>query len=354
MTQSGIYLQALARLEPMGFEFNGILSNHGPMAVDALVELGAEQRVESWLDRYVGHLEPYPAGVEPVVDVESSWRNALGQSTRAADWAAYFEDAISRSGWQEVLASWWPRLMPGIGAAAFHGVLRTAHAARALQRSETDSEVIRRELARGLAHWAGRYRELPVDVPTFDGNRDLGRAATLAADLTGAQQSSEPGIMSTLALADRLDGLQEILGSIRRYDDHEVHDAISDLTSSGAHIIAQRAGPAIPLVHAVTGPAAVRLLLPVVPVDLWVTTLGYVAQFSLTLLAVYTEELIDPPAELDDPPPAIIDRVVRHGDEHVIKFAEACLREYRLEPDPAYLLAIRAVENRITSPSDHS
>ena len=34
----------------------------------------------------------------------------------------------------------------------------------------------------------------------------------------------------------------------------------------------------------------------------------------------------------------LIDRAVACGDEHAIKFTEACLREYALNPDPAFLL----------------
>ncbi len=54
-----------------------------------------------------------------------------------------------------------------------------------------------------------------------------------------------------------------------------------------------------------------------------------------------------------NPPPAVkeikrddlIDRAVASQDEHAIKFTEACLREYALNPKPVYLPAARdAVE----------
>ena len=52
------------------------------------------------------------------------------------------------------------RLAPGLSAAATHGILRTAHAARALSRRDTPER--RGELARGLAYWAVAYEELPA------------------------------------------------------------------------------------------------------------------------------------------------------------------------------------------------
>jgi hypothetical protein len=35
----------------------------------------------------------------------------------------------------------------------------------------------------------------------------------------------------------------------------------------------------------------------------------------------------------------LIDRAVKTGDEHAIKFTEVCLRLYNINPDPAYLVA---------------
>jgi hypothetical protein len=35
----------------------------------------------------------------------------------------------------------------------------------------------------------------------------------------------------------------------------------------------------------------------------------------------------------------LIDRAIRSGDEHAIKYTEACLSEYSLSPSPTYLRA---------------
>ena len=43
----------------------------------------------------------------------------------------------------------------------------------------------------------------------------------------------------------------------------------------------------------------------------------------------------------------LIDGAVATGGVHVIKFVEACLREYRLNPKPVYLVAARDVRKRI-------
>ncbi len=43
----------------------------------------------------------------------------------------------------------------------------------------------------------------------------------------------------------------------------------------------------------------------------------------------------------------LIDRVVAAGGAHSIKFTEACLREYALNPNPVYLLAARDAPERV-------
>jgi hypothetical protein len=48
------------------------------------------------------------------------------------------------------------------------------------------------------------------------------------------------------------------------------------------------------------------------------------------------------PADVAD----LIEQAIASRDEHAIKFTEACLREHRLAPDPAYIAAIRDAVTR--------
>jgi hypothetical protein len=51
-----------------------------------------------------------------------------------------------------------------------------------------------------------------------------------------------------------------------------------------------------------------------------------------------------PPVEDTD---ALIDRAVASGGAHTIKFTEACLREYALNPKPVYFVAARDAAERV-------
>src|SRR5690606_27335249 len=108
--------------------------------------------IHPWLDRYEQRLEPRPRGGARIDD----WHAALGEAGRLGDWLDHFDDEMASRAWRDVLATWWPRLVPGIAAAATHGVIRVGHAVRAL--GAADTPVRRRELGAALASWAARYR----------------------------------------------------------------------------------------------------------------------------------------------------------------------------------------------------
>ncbi len=121
--------EAFDRLHKTGPEFRGWLSNHGPMAAEAMIRRGHGDAVSHWLDGYMRRLEPVPSAVGPI---GNDWRHALGDVRRVADWTRYFEDVLAEQPWRTALNAWWPRLLPGIAAGATHGVIRVGHAVRAL------------------------------------------------------------------------------------------------------------------------------------------------------------------------------------------------------------------------------
>ena len=59
---AGVLDEAYQRLHQTGPEFDGWLSNHGPMAAEAMVRHGHGENVGPWLDGYVRRLEDFPRG----------------------------------------------------------------------------------------------------------------------------------------------------------------------------------------------------------------------------------------------------------------------------------------------------
>lgn len=140
-------------------EYGRGLANHLPMALASLARLGADEaRLAGFEAGYVGRLQGAPAA-RPW-PVGSAWRAPLG---RRAAWPAYrwlFAEWIEHEGASDVLAQVLPWLWPGVAAAGFHGLIRTASAVRCGHAGE---------VAEGLAYWSCRYLplgELP-DAPSL-------------------------------------------------------------------------------------------------------------------------------------------------------------------------------------------
>lgn len=94
---TGTLDEALERLHATGPERDGWLSNHAPMAVEALVRHGQAPTVHRWLDHYRNKLEDMPGTASPVT--AENWPEALGDPRRIADWAAYFERETTERPW---------------------------------------------------------------------------------------------------------------------------------------------------------------------------------------------------------------------------------------------------------------
>jgi questin oxidase-like protein len=329
--------ESLSRLAVTGPEFGGGLSNHGPMAAEALVRLGRADDVGSWLDGYIKRLDEAPRPSDRITG--ENWRAALGDPRRVADWEAYFRAEMVEAGWHDVLNRWWPRLVPGLAAGATHGIIRTSHAARSLADADTAGADIaerRGELARGLGYWAARYTALPgtpgtggaLDLPAA--LRGLPKAAEipqrgLIADTLAAGLARQPGFPAAMrALRPPADVSADLLALAREF--------------TRIFLRYGREQP-IALLHAVTAPVAARSVLPLLDESAARSTYDALWQLGAAMYAVYTGALTPEPLPAGPPQPsdALVDRAVVNGDEHAIKLTEACLRLYAETPDPVLL-----------------
>lgn len=255
---TGTLDEALERLHAAGPERNGWLSNHGPMAVEALVRHGQAPAVHRWLDHYSHKLEDMPTPAARVT--AKNWHEALGDPRRIADWTMYFEQETAERPWQDVLTEWWPRLLPGIAAGATHPVIRVGHAVRTLLDGEANAPRIA-ELAHGLGYWAARHQPLPALQPP---------ASPVPAPSAAAALDSVPPV------ADQSGGIRDRLAQLTAFplwpqqfaDDPDVARArLAELVRAATHRYATHGhGEPIMLVHAATAPNAVLRTLPALPV----------------------------------------------------------------------------------------
>jgi hypothetical protein len=347
----------LERMDRLGFERGGEgadLANHGPMAADALATLGYTGEVAGWVERYktaIAHHELPARRIGIDRTDEQSWRGAMGQFGRAGDWEHLFRTELADTPWRSVLARWWPRLLPGLLAGLTHGLIRTAHAVRSAASVDEPNDLQLNELSRGLAYWAARYTPLPGQ-PEFIGSDTVAQAiAKLPRPQPEGRGPFKQQAQRRIAQLDELPAFRDALTSLAPGGAQWL---LSEMSATFAGIyLAHPEVPPVPLVHGVTAPAAIRLVLPHLPDALHARSVEAMWQISVTFLLVFTRDRgaeQHPLAGLSDELPTVSDllgRALEHGDEHVIKFTEACVREAALRPDPRYLAAALQAMNRI-------
>jgi hypothetical protein len=345
VVSSQILDEAYERLHLTGPEWGGdeegdnALTNHGPMAAEVLVRHGHELDVPRWVDAYVPRLEELPRPSDRVTD--ENWRDALGNGRRIGDWTAFFGAQVGEGPWREVLATWWPRLLPGIAAGATHGVIRVSHAVRALLAGNESAATVT-ELAHGLAFWAGRWGALPGTAAPAGG---LDAAAALEAVPHLAVQRGV--IASRIPRLAQLAGWSTALASLRpAADDAEVEARLAGLVDAATvRYLAHGHGSPVLLVHTATAPNAVLHTLPALPRELWAPSLSAVWSASAAIVALYEpadaapREALPAAPEAADPAAETLERAAAHGDEHVIKFSDTAAEVHARTGDADALAA---------------
>ena len=325
--------EVLERFQRGGLEYGGGLSNHGPMAAEALVALGHPALLTGLVDLYAPRLPPFEPGA-PLADRAA----ALGEPARAGDWVATWEQELAGRDWQAVVAEALPALAPGLFAGAGHGWLRTAHAVRALGRGVTAVRL--RELAFGLGYWSSAYHPLPGEPgarparPAVEVLRALAPAAGAACGGGSFDErvhvlDDDPGFALAMASADL--GAGDPLA------------AVGALCREGARLYLCHPEQRIAYAHAVTVPSALRLVAPQLGAEAVCALAGYAFQSAAALHVISRRADVGPDtvprcsAEVEalaPDPEEIRYRAACSLHEHAIKLAEACLREDALAPDP--------------------
>jgi questin oxidase-like protein len=331
--------EALERLAPFGPDLANGLTNHAPMAAEALCRLGRHEAVLPWIERYAPGMMSRPPRVERI---GSDWPRFLGRTDRTTDWMALVEEELREASWLDVVVKWADRLAPAICASAMHGVIRVGHAVRSLEDAETPLR--RRELAEALGYWAACYQTLPDSGADAPAMRARSREAIANVARVPPEERKFAGtIVSSLeALAD----FAPFAGVASMIDaEGDPSETISELTETFARVLVANAHDvlgAIVFVHGVTGLTAIRSLLPVLDPEPARRMVRYGWQASAALYATFGSALPNPddvelPADVD----SLVDAAVAHGDEHAIKLTEACVREHAIRPSAAYLAAAR-------------
>jgi hypothetical protein len=337
-SDDGVLDEAYERFHTTGPEFDGGLSNHGPMAAEAMVRRGQGGSVHAWIDWYQGRLDDLPRGINPVT--RENWREALGAPGRAGDWTAFMLRESEQRPWRELLVEWWPRLLPGILSGATHGVIRVGHAVHALLDEETAPRVA--ELAHALAAWAIRWPAVLSEGARGNGHTDPAQALTRVPSV--ADQAV--GISHRVCQLPETPGWSEALGALRSpASPAEAARLLGGVADAAVldYLHHAQANP-IMLVHASTAPTAVLRTLPALPELLWAPSLDAAWFASAAVTAAYrggsapAGAIGEARAQAVEPEETF-ERAVRHRDEHAVKFADTAVAAFERTGDRDALAA---------------
>jgi Questin oxidase-like len=332
--------ETLEIMAAMGPDLSNGLSNHAPMAIEAMCAMGRPGAAMPWFERYRRGLAPRRARVARLA--QDNWRAALGDVRRTQDWFEFFRNELEERPWPAVLDTWAARLASGLMAAATHGVIRTGHATRALALKDTPAR--RRELADGLAYWAADYLPLPAARRTAARATPSAAIACVQMIPPENRRGNSGSLTAALAQLDSFEPFKDTLDAVDPTGDASAF--ISDLTATFARVFLANAHDAyttIAFVHAVTGPSAIRPLLPYLRDTTVRAALAYAWQAAAAMYATFGTSAdlahIDKDRLKVSDEDELVERAIACGDEHAIKFTEVCLREHAFNPAPAFFAA---------------
>ncbi|MFC1618603.1 questin oxidase family protein [Candidatus Neomarinimicrobiota bacterium] len=313
--------------------------------------MGRSNLVAPWTQKYTNHLESMPASTHPIT--RDNWQAALGHHDRICDWAKFFERELEHVGWNRILHDWLSRLLPGMSGAAGHAALRTASVVRNLIIEETAARIT--ELGIAMGYWAGSFRKLPGIL----GSNTSGTYTPLEALFHIKWQHKEqlphfPSIDHSLSGLERFSPFAGVINLIKIPEASLV--IISQITAAMSRVFltnCQNQKKIAPFILAVVLPSALRSFTSHLEPAQANALLRYGWQFAGAMYAIYGRvNPVEEWAPSEDAQEELIDDAVASRNEYAVIFADACLREYAVQPDTIYLAAAREAISQLSDSTD--
>jgi hypothetical protein len=321
-------------------EYAGLLSSHLPMALAALHGLGASAgQMRRFFDADTRRLERAAPDEALAPAPLPDWRALRGCFDAFERLRAHFAAVLARDGGDAVLREAVPALLSGVGGAAFHGLIRVAHAVE----SRHDGE-----LAAALAYWAARWMVLPVPAAAHE---CFETPAQWLDALDARARALDPGWRPTGALitlkmrqASGTRAYEALAGATAGF----AGDARAILLALGEAAAARYAATRhFTVLHLATASRALRVLLP------WAGEAGLpAAAFHAVAAAslasgVGLERPVEPPtlapvADVEAAWDQVRGLACAQDDDHVIKLVHAMADQDAQAPAPTWLAAARA------------
>lgn len=275
--------------------YGGGLSNHGPMATEALDHMGAPQWIGPFVDDYVPRLvarTPTP--------------------NRGGDWRALLDEHL-------------PDVVASAAAEAGHCLLRVAHAVRGIERAEATGPVP-----------DVRVDELRVALMRWHAAAGLAVPESLTGDRSPAEWSAALGAFATfeplpglltqsLSLATEQPGFVDTVATLQRRD--RAADTLDELALRAVegYLANEHDLSRFTLLHGVTVSTMARVLVDHLDEPVQRRLEAAVAGFVAAAVVAFDRRTDTSDAPRPETRPDLADRAGATLDDHTIKFTDACL-----------------------------
>lgn len=302
------------------------LTNHLPMALVAKERLGADPaELLRFAAAYSTRIAPLQKSATRLDG--NSWRAAIGESAAAAELRDYFVRLIAEVGIDDALRSHLPALLPGLGGAAFHGVIRLSYALEVSSPSR---------IAAGLAYLAEVARPLGTlqsgNVVTQDPSEIL---INLSQRTDWSAPPSKKTIDEEMHIVAQNELFRTVASSLDITDDTEERLA-------EAALLVYASSNDFTALHGVTGLAAINSLRP------WIHNEELMSRFAFQALVAAYLSIGAPPLWSHDRLDALVHSngsdvnevrmaAALSDDEHVSKLVYTALQSWERTNNPLYL-----------------
>ncbi len=320
--------EALRRIESFGPEYGATLSSHVPMVLEALERMGHAGAIDSYLEVWIPRLRVLSAATDPEL-------GAYPETVRE------MEGLGASLGPRSAVNATFARWAPGLHGAAFHGILRVAHAVRSLDRLDTIER--RAELSEGLGYAIVRT-EAALPGGTFSERGELLESAIGHVDVSPIVRRGRTGLITPDFLARLGDGelLARAVG--RSTLPKSTHEAVRSLRRASLMLFVdgvRHPSAGFVLLHGVTAVDAAAALVPWLDEDRARELVRFMGIALLALRVAYVSEIdVKGPRNTVGIEGSLVDRAVRTRDDHAIKLAGACLEGARDVPDAPWQSAL--------------
>jgi hypothetical protein len=311
------------------------LTNHLPMALVAKQRLGADGgELRRFAAAYSRRLAPLGTAKDRLD--HATWKSAIGNPEAATELRTYFARCVADDGVDATLRAHLPALLPGVGGAGFHGVIRLAYA---IDASSTP------QVAAGLAYFAEVARPLAALALARGTTHDPEDIFTALPEtrVWSAPQRARL-IDDEMRLVAGREGFAVAAASL--VVDGESREM---LAASALRMLASTDN--FTALHGVTGLAALSVVRPWIEdqelVDRYAFQALVAAYLSIGAPAIWSSDRLDEFAGSASADPAEVRAVAANSDdEHVAKLAYTALGGFEQTREPLYL----AVAARATAP----